>query len=411
MKKIMSYLLLFVVVLSFTACGKQSAGGIGPTTLTIACWIKDYPLVYSVEKFNQRNNNYRIEIHEYYDENALDYKAAMTRMQADLISNSKVDLLYLDSMDIYALENAGLLKDLLPLMEKDHTFKVDDYYWNIWNQYQRNGKLYEWIPAFELTGVFGPSCLLDEIDRWTIEEYLEFVKMNGQEISNCTPEIMINYMLQFTRNNLIDLRNGSCELDSQEFQFWLEFAKDVAPCEGGLFVDWISGMNAYLSWQHSFHTPIRLVNIPNTQTCGVCASAHFSFGISSKTENVSACWGFLKLLMEDDVLNDVTLGIESVGFPMKKEVMHEQLERAKLDAADVDSLVYNWGDDAAPMTEEESVYMINLLENIDCVQGRFSAVLDIVSDEAQAFFNGDKSVEETTEIIQSRVSIYLSEQQ
>ena len=142
---------MVVLGLLLSSCGvlREDANG-EVTTLTLACWIQDYPLSYCVEQFNHNNKKYQIEIHEYYDETEDNYTAAMTRMKLDLISNDSWDLIYLDSMDIFALESAGVLMDLLALMEQDEKFQKEDYEWHIWEQYIRNGKLYEWIPAFEL---------------------------------------------------------------------------------------------------------------------------------------------------------------------------------------------------------------------------------------------------------------------
>lgn len=402
---------LFVAVFALTiGCGKTETTG-DKTMITIACWIKDTPLSLCVDEFNQRNSDYEIQIYEYYDPTEQNYEAAMTRMRMDLIANDVCDLLYLDSMDIYALENAGLLMDLNPLMEQDKQFHYEDYYWNIWSLYQRNGKLYEWIPAFELAGVFGPSTLLSDVDTWTMDEYRAFSNSTGQSIGSITPATMICSMLQYTNHDLISLENGTCNLNSEEFKEWLAFSYGFHSSNGDLWVNWIRGMKDYLSWQFDFGTPICMVNVPTTQRSSICASAHFSFGISSKTEHALICWEFLKFLMDDALLNQMTLGAEPVGFPMKKDLLTTQLECAMLPESDSNAIVHNWGDDAIPLAESDAARLIQQIENIDCVQKRISAVLDIVIDESGAYFEGEKNVDDTARIIQSRSSIYLAEQQ
>ena len=226
-------ILVFILVVVLCGCSKSQdpttfgisdmKGNTKSTTLTLACWIADNSLRNCVEEFNKNNTNYTLEIHEYYDPTEQDYQTAMTRMQIDLVSDDSFDLFYLNSLDIYALENAGILLDLLPLMETDTTFKKEDYYWNIWSQYCRDGKLYEWIPAFDLTGVIGPSELLSTVKTWSISDYTEFTKDTGQAIGNILPESMICSMLQYTNHKLIDLENGTCNLNSDEFREWMNF--------------------------------------------------------------------------------------------------------------------------------------------------------------------------------------------
>lgn len=415
MKKSISVLLViaisFILFATSSGCTDEvEESENNKTRLTIACWINDYPLSFYVDEFNKSNSQYVLQIYEYYDPTEQDYAAAMSRMRVDLIANDVCDLLYLDSMDIYALENAGLLMDLMPLMDEDDSFNKEEYYWNIWSLYQRGGKLYEWIPAFELTGTFGPSNLLDGVDAWNMDEYQDFVVSTGQSIGSIQPQTLICSMLQYTNHDLIDLENGTCNLNSEEFQTWLEFAKQFKDVNGILWVNWIRGINEYLSWQMSFKEPICLVNIPTTQAGSICASAHFSFGISSKTENISACWDFLNFLMDDELLNQISLSAEPIGFPMKKDVLRSQLTNAMLPVTDMNSLIYDWGAEAIPITEGDEERLLLQIENIDCVQKRISALLDIVIDESEAFFDEEKSVEEIANLIQGRASIYLAEQ-
>lgn len=405
------FLLLLTVLFFFlSACGSQSANAEDPVTLTIACWIKDSPLTACVEAFNSCHSDYQIEIYEYYDETDDDYQSAMLRMRADLISDSNCDLIYLDSMDISALENAGILMDLLPLMQEEEAFSENDYYWNIWSQYERDGKLYEWIPSFELTGVWGSSGLLGDISNWTIDDYLALYEQTGKKIGNVQPTTLLFYMLLYTDNDLLDPDAGICNLNSDEFRRWLEYAQNFSVDEDALYMGWIGGFLPYLSWQVSYNGPICMVNIPDTQGSDICASAHFSFGISNKTDHVSACWNFLRLLMEDDLLSAVTLGTESIGFPMKRSVLQNQLSRAQLPSSDTDSLASGWGDAAIPLSSEDASRLLTQIETTRCTQKYLYALYDVLEEEIEAYFSGSKTAEAAMEQLQNRVSIYLSEQ-
>jgi len=62
--------------------------------------------------------------------------------------------------------------------------------------------------------------------------------------------------------------------------------------------------------------------------------------------------------------------------------------------------------EAEPMRDQVNA----MLEKADCVAVCDSTVLEIVMGCAQAYFQGGKPVEEVAQEIQSKVSIYLSEQ-
>ncbi len=53
---------------------------------------------------------------------------------------------------------------------------------------------------------------------------------------------------------------------------------------------------------------------------------------------------------------------------------------------------------------------ISLINEATTVTEDYSPIPNIVADEAQAYFSGDKSAEDVAKVIQNRVSIYLSEQ-
>ena len=189
-----------------------------------------------------------------------------------------------------------------------------------------------------------------------------------------------------------------------------EFSKSLKNSNGTLSKSVIMGFIDYLSWQIHSGEPCCIVNIPSTNGCSMCASAHFSFGVSSRTKNISGCWNFLKFTMDDAVLSKITLGMESAGFPMKKSLMMDQIERAQLPATNEYSIIHHWGEDAIPLTQTDALRLIEQLDKIDCVQKRCTSVLEIVIEESAPYFNDEKGIDETLKLIQNRSSIYLSEQ-
>lgn len=62
------------------------------------------------------------------------------------------------------------------------------------------------------------------------------------------------------------------------------------------------------------------------------------------------------------------------------------------------------------MTQADADAFIEYLKTVDNVQRYDESLNNIINEESAAFFNGTKSVDETASIIQSRASIYMSEQ-
>jgi hypothetical protein len=61
------------------------------------------------------------------------------------------------------------------------------------------------------------------------------------------------------------------------------------------------------------------------------------------------------------------------------------------------------------LTEEDAAAFMQLLDGVTAVQSSDEALLDIIYEDAQYYFNGTKSLDETVRIIENRVGIKLAE--
>lgn len=61
-------------------------------------------------------------------------------------------------------------------------------------------------------------------------------------------------------------------------------------------------------------------------------------------------------------------------------------------------------------TDQEIEELRSLIDQIDGKYEYHEEIMDIIEDEAKAYFSGSKNVEEVCKLIQSRVSIYIMEQ-
>ena len=62
------------------------------------------------------------------------------------------------------------------------------------------------------------------------------------------------------------------------------------------------------------------------------------------------------------------------------------------------------------MTQEQVDQILNLINTTTAVYGYDESILNIISDEAAAYFAGEKSLDDTANMIQSRVNLYVAEQ-
>ena len=65
--------------------------------------------------------------------------------------------------------------------------------------------------------------------------------------------------------------------------------------------------------------------------------------------------------------------------------------------------------EAQPPTQADIDYMINLLGSADKLVNYNDSISNIVIEEAQSYFEGQKSAADTAKVIQSRIQIYVNE--
>ena len=73
---------------------------------------------------------------------------------------------------------------------------------------------------------------------------------------------------------------------------------------------------------------------------------------------------------------------------------------------------WGWGDvdiKIGPLSAEEEKLYRDLINNTTKVSSNNTAISDIITEEAKNYFSGQKSLDETADIIQNRVTTYVNE--
>ena len=62
------------------------------------------------------------------------------------------------------------------------------------------------------------------------------------------------------------------------------------------------------------------------------------------------------------------------------------------------------------ITQEEADQFLAMIDSVTKCASLDNSLADIITEEAEYFFAGEKTVDQTADIIQSRMSIYINEQ-
>ena len=400
----------------------------------------------AVVAFNKSNEKYHITIKEYYSSYSdMDYSTAVTNLNNELMSGSGLDILALDSnVDAELLAEKGILADLNPFLNSSSILSRDSFVESVLRGYTYGDILISIPKSFTINAVAGKTSQVGEEMGWSIQDIMALSAENpGAELFEyASQSMMMQVLMTFNQDAFIDWENGTCNFDSEEFRQMLEFvagfpdefnwdgeqeSTPIRLAAGKLLLrsDSISGYYDIQVTEAMFNEPVTYIGFPTIDgSVGCVMNGSGGYCIIDKSKNKDGAWEFVEFYLNRES------GMFNWGFPSMKEKLEEEIaEACKADyATDENGEImkdeegnpimnshhsYSYGNDwhyeSRPCTEEEIATLWELIDVARPMPTTNSEVLAIIAEEAEAFYKGQKSLDEVVNTIQSRVSMYVGE--
>lgn len=396
-----------------------------------------------VVEFNKSSNTHRVVLKDYNQYSTYDdYMAGYTQLNNDIISGNMPDILIVDSYNM-SLENyisKGLLADIGALIEKDEELSQTEFMENVFEACRVDGKLYEIIPSFNVRTYIGKKALVGERTSWTMEEASQLLSTmpEGTSLFGDTMQgEFFSIVMNMCGNDFIDVSTGKCSFDSQEFISLMEFAKTLPVAQPDDYYegDWYSAYqsqyrenrtilaNCYINdfrnliytINGSFGEEISFVGFPNASGQGSVVSTDTSYALAAGSANLDAAWDFMRYYLTDEYQSEL-----SYPLPIVKKYFDENALLATKkptyedeNGKEVES-EYTWW-----INDEEMILEPLTMEQLDMIKSHIASVtkrtyyndyvLNIINEEMEAFYQGQKSASDVASVIQSRAKIYVNE--
>lgn len=417
-------------------------------TLTLAVLTDAYNYEPEVVKFNRASSQYHIAIREYAameDSGEYSLTDALARLYADLASDNCPDLIELTGLDVERLAAKGVFQDLRPFFDKSPRIDTEDFVEEILENYTFDGILASVPSLFFLETVMGHSARLGTESGWTFDEFIAFAQASPEAelFDNATKSDILKFVLTYGQNAFIDWSSGTCTFDSPEFQSLLQFADSFPdeavsdPDRPGTPARIQSGevllKNTFLYDFDSIQMDMAMfgddaacIGFPTTDGSprhGLITA--YAYAIPSKSHSPKGAWSFIEtVLAEGENTRNQT------GFPTLKRRLETMMDDALQEEYVLDEngepyLDENgnpivtgtqttsgngWSYTYHTATEQEAATILSLLKGARLTSGSESReIMGIISQEAEAFFLGQKSLSETASVIQSRIMLYVNE--
>ncbi|MBQ1518895.1 MAG: extracellular solute-binding protein [Ruminococcus sp.] len=425
--------------------------------ITIASLYNDYEISEMVKKFNKSHDDIRIKTVDYskYDEYDED-KQHMTnsserQLKLDISAGQGPDMISTyDTSVVSALAGKNVFADLGEFIDKDSDISRDDIMPNVLKACEYNGKLLSLSPLFNIETRAVKSKYCDK-ENWTFEDLkktYEAMPEGSDLFSEITTRKFAFFNVMSALGDCIDYTKGTCNFEADKFKEILEFCSqfrdddELMKWQDEASEEELSEFyndsdlkykddkaliyNLYLSdfrdykytKQGIFNDDITLVGLPTSDGTGAKISFSNSLSILESSDAKDECWNFIKEFFKEDYYS----GDNNYGFPSLTKFFEEKAENAMKKRTytdengkehEIDDTTYINGKEIKidPLTEDERDYIVDYVRNAGAPGNSISEeVFEIISDSIDSYFKNEKSADEVIELINSKVSILLSEQ-
>lgn len=394
-------------------------------------------------KFNDISAEYQVVCEEYRSvKNTDNYQELLSAYDADLLTGKIGDVLIMSNeTDYEKYAKKGAFCDLYEFMNNDDTFSSDTLFECVTKSYETDGKLFIAIPEFTINTLVGKIKNLPN-DTWNTKTMLDLADSlpDGVSLINgMTKATMLNTFLLAGAGEFIDFENSKCSFDSVEFISLIEYIssfpetmiqdidmQDISSYLNdevylyetiyfGSFTDYL-----LLRARFGFDDEIEMIGYPSKQGGAAEIMPMKYYAVSSVSEQKAGAWEFIKFLLSGKNIVNEMKGMRYI--PSSRDTFHDWLDSEQM-------LYYYFPDGSLryraslePITGEEdsSGYVIALndyyIEQFETFINNISnrtdipvKITEIIREDIDIYFAGNKTAAETAQIIQNRIGIYVNE--
>ena len=441
--------------------------------ITLAAPVSNRALEMAISKFQKEHPGFRIDLQTYTgdEQSGGDYDTYLKNLNTQILSGKGPDVISVAGLPYENYIAQNILVDLSAMMKNDPSFDPTKFYNNIFEAMKHNGKLYVLPTNFAFNVLMANQGILDQKGIiindliWTWEDFRQIAQQvtgaeapgkSGALQRSALPFISSFELLtlftagsygnyfnaarkeaNFTSSEFIDLLTttkafSDQRLTDRNIQMDMVSILEAAGRETLVFYPYtITDYDMYGFMKEAFKEKLSLYRIP---AAGGMFTSNSMYAINKNSKYKAESWEFLKTLLSDEVQSHVTQGmaqqrgekggnLSSIaanlfnGFSVNKNAQKQKAQQA-MDAMQSGKarrsmmLKTPSGSIAlspAPLTPLDLDHINALIEGLDTFAKTDTQISSIIEDEIKAFFAGDKTAEETAQLIQERVGLYLGE--
>lgn len=432
MKKHILWILLILCFL-LTGCSTESSADAEIKTLTLATFQGEFSsLIKWVNLYNENHSDVRIEIVNYL-ENYPDPYDALDQIKIEISAGKGPDMIDFGGQYSPLDASCGMLVDLHFFMQNDESFDSQDFCYNVLEAFEVGDCLYVLVPSYTIDSFATVNGELAGLERADIYQLVNAYNTLDEEsilFPGETKSAVFGMLCHGSLENFIDWGTGTCDFNSDSFKELLHFsnqfplnlnitndysAKEIFR-EGHalLYPVYIDNVYGATSVRMLYGEKPTYIGYPSDSGCGSMAEiAGIAIGISSTCQNKEEAWRFLRSLLDSEFQDSIKRGL-----PVRVSSLEQKLEAAMSTEYDangekvVKETIRFEGEDPVNIYEisaEDAETLKSIISKIEFNSSVDHKLYSILQEEVEYLFNDGRNVDDVAEIIQNRVSVYISE--
>ncbi len=385
--------------------------------------------------FGRSSDQYHITVKNY---------DSLTDLYNALLAKETIDIIDLSGVDVEKLARQDVFADLTPYLERSEALAPSDFLDGILEVYTFEGTLAGIPESFTLRTVVGDRTQSGSEAGLSLEGMLAAAGHDPGALpfAEMTKEEMMQYIMMFNEDTFIDWETGQCHFDSGQFRAVLEYVNRFPDSLGNgqeevslptkiqngqvLFaVADLGGLDTFQLYEGIFGENAACMGFPTRDgKGGTLLFPRNAYGITAVSENQSGAWEFI-----ENVLTQVNVDgmekeevYEAYSFPARFPSLKKTLDVITEYSMERDSQRQSdrfpiqmfeedgWHFQYHAVTQDDVNVILELVkEAAPAFAVENDDIINIINEEAQAYYSGQKGIDAVAGIIQNRVQIYVSE--
>ena len=400
----------------------------------------------AVLSYNRTHDDTRIALvsYEKYSTEE-DPDGALKKLQTDMTSGIVADLILTMGLPYESFANKGLFMDLTDRAYS--SFPASDYFTNVFDSLKYGDKLYQIGASYSIETLVGRQDIVGTKSGLTTAEFMQLIKdlpASASAFGDMTKSDASYGLISMNIRNFVDVGAGTCSFNSPEFVQLLELCNTFPTDEEiqkraetnehyweDAQYNYINGKTAFATlWINDVRSAYeeQLSNFDKAKVTRVGFPVSGSGGnggrfnmysclaISANSDKQDQCWEFISSLFTEEAQENLSwmMPVSRKAFDKRcEEAMKPRTYKDETGKMVEEQFTIWRGDEEIKYPNMPQSFADELKTYIEGIRDPYTydaTIMEIINEEGAKYFAGEQTSQQAADMIQSRASLYLSEQ-